>query len=133
MSVIFEVFRGSPEGKIVAGKTTRTLQPNEVYIETTYSGLCGTDEHYLRSGQALGHEGVGVVRQLGRDVTNVKIGQRVGFGYTYYVCGVCEKCLSDCVAVMGIGGLGHLAIKLAAVMGYYVVVFSSSKAKREEA
>jgi hypothetical protein len=28
----------------VADKTTRTLQPNEVYIETTHSGLCGTDE-----------------------------------------------------------------------------------------
>jgi D-arabinose 1-dehydrogenase-like Zn-dependent alcohol dehydrogenase len=34
---------------------------------------------------------------------------------------------------MGIGGLGHLAIKLAAAMGCHVVVFSSSEAKREEA
>lgn len=39
----------------------------------------------------------------------------------------------DRVAVMGIGGLGHLAIKLAAALGYYVVVFSSSEAKRQEA
>lgn len=94
MSVTFEVFRGSKEGKIIADKTTRTLQHNEVYIETTHSGLCGTDEHFLHSGQALGHEGVGVVRQIGRDVTNVKVGARVGFGYTHYVCGTCEKCLS---------------------------------------
>jgi len=34
---------------------------------------------------------------------------------------------------MGVGGLGHLAIKLAAAMGCHVVVFSSSEAKREEA
>lgn len=34
---------------------------------------------------------------------------------------------------MGIGGLGHLAIKLASAMGCHVVVFSSSEAKREEA
>lgn len=34
---------------------------------------------------------------------------------------------------MGIGGLGHLAIKLAAAMGCQVVVLSSSEAKREEA
>lgn len=94
MSVTFEVFRGSKEGKIVADKTTRTLQPNEVYIETTHSGLCGTDEHYLSSGMALGHEGVGIVRQLGRDVTNVKVGTRVGYGYTHYVCGNCDKCLT---------------------------------------
>ncbi|KAJ5790205.1 uncharacterized protein N7518_007216 [Penicillium psychrosexuale] len=200
MSVTFEVFRGSNEGKIVADKTTRVLEPNEVYIETTHSGLCGTDEHYLTSGIALGHEGVGIVRQLGRDVTSVKVGARVGFGYTHYVCGNCEKCLSgwdqycenkkeygshdhdlgsfsggtvwdarcvvpipdgyesadaapmmcagatvwtclieygvkpiDRVAVMGVGGLGHLAIKLASAMGCHVVVLSSSEAKRKEA
>ncbi|KAJ5683544.1 hypothetical protein N7462_006709 [Penicillium macrosclerotiorum] len=200
MSVTFEVFRGSEEGKIVPDKTTRTLQPNEVFIETTHSGLCGTDEHFLHSGQVLGHEGVGIIRQIGRDVTNVKVGDRVGFGYTHFVCGTCDKCLSgwdqycekkkeygshdhdlgsfgegavwdagcvvpipdgyesadaaplmcagatvwtilseygvrstDRVAVMGIGGLGHLAIKIAAAMGCHVVVLSSSEAKRQEA
>lgn len=40
---------------------------------------------------------------------------------------------TDRVAVMGIGGLGHLAIKLAAAMGCHVVVLSSSEAKRQEA
>ncbi|KAJ5093139.1 Polyketide synthase enoylreductase [Penicillium angulare] len=200
MSVTFEVFRGSKEGKIVTDTTTRTLEPTEVYIETTHSGLCGTDEHALHTGMVLGHEGVGIVRQLGRDVKDVKVGDRVGFGYTHYVCGTCEKCLSgwdqycenkreyfshdhdigsfsggtvwdascvvpipdnydpadaaplmcagatvwtclseydvrstDRVAIMGIGGLGHLAIKLAAAMGCHVVVFSSSEAKRQEA
>ncbi|KAJ5267609.1 Polyketide synthase enoylreductase [Penicillium angulare] len=200
MSVTFEVFRGSKEGKIVADTTTRSLEPTEVYIETTHSGLCGTDEHALCTGMVLGHEGVGIVRQLGRDVKNVKVGDRVGFGYTHYVCGTCEKCLSgwdqycenkreyfthdhdigsfsggtvwdascvipipdnydpadaaplmcagatvwtclseygvrstDRVAIMGVGGLGHLAIKLAAAMGCHVVVFSSSEAKRQEA
>jgi D-arabinose 1-dehydrogenase-like Zn-dependent alcohol dehydrogenase len=34
---------------------------------------------------------------------------------------------------MGIGGLGHLAIKLAAAMGCHVVVLSSSESKRQEA
>ncbi|KAE8340745.1 chaperonin 10-like protein [Aspergillus arachidicola] len=94
MSVTSEVFRGSPKGKIAADKTTQTLQHNKVYNKTTHSGLCGTDEHFIHSGQVLGHEGIGVVRQLGRDITNVKVGQRVGFGYNHYVCGVCEKCLS---------------------------------------
>lgn len=40
---------------------------------------------------------------------------------------------TDRVAIMGIGGLGHLAIKLASAMGCHVVVLSSSEAKREEA
>lgn len=39
----------------------------------------------------------------------------------------------DRVAIMGIGGLGHLAIKLAAAMGCHVVVLSSSESKRQEA
>ena len=39
----------------------------------------------------------------------------------------------DRVAIMGVGGLGHLAIKLAASLGYKVVVLSSSESKRQEA
>lgn len=37
------------------------------------------------------------------------------------------------IGIMGIGGLGHVAIKLAAAMGYNVVVLSSSESKRQEA
>ncbi|XRM42147.1 hypothetical protein ABZX51_005376 [Aspergillus tubingensis] len=40
---------------------------------------------------------------------------------------------SDRVGVVGIGGLGHLAIKLAAALGYNVVAFSGSERKQEEA
>lgn len=37
------------------------------------------------------------------------------------------------VGVLGIGGLGHMVIKLAAAMGCHVVVLSSSNSKRQEA
>ncbi|GKZ23596.1 hypothetical protein AbraIFM66951_009869 [Aspergillus brasiliensis] len=40
---------------------------------------------------------------------------------------------SDRVGVMGVGGLGHLAIKLGAALGYNVVALSGSESKREEA
>ena len=40
---------------------------------------------------------------------------------------------SDRVAIVGMGGLGHLAIQIAAAMGCYVVVFSSTNTKREDA
>jgi D-arabinose 1-dehydrogenase-like Zn-dependent alcohol dehydrogenase len=40
---------------------------------------------------------------------------------------------TDRVGVLGIGGLGHLAIKLGAALGCHVVVLSSSESKREEA
>lgn len=94
MNVTFETFRGTEEGKIVAGTTTRTLGPSEVHIETTHSGLCGTDELYVKAGICLGHEGIGIVCQTGSAVSSVKVGDRVGFGYTHYVCGTCDTCLS---------------------------------------
>lgn len=40
---------------------------------------------------------------------------------------------TDTIGVVGIGGLGHLAIQFAAKMGCRVVVFSSTEDKREEA
>lgn len=40
---------------------------------------------------------------------------------------------TDRVGVVGIGGLGHLAIQFAAKMGCEVVVFSGTESKKEEA
>jgi D-arabinose 1-dehydrogenase-like Zn-dependent alcohol dehydrogenase len=94
MSISFDIFRGSQDGRIVPDKTTRVLQPHEAYVEITHSGLCGSDEHFLKSGNALGHEGVGIVRKLGKDVRNLRLGDRVGFGLIHYVCGNCEPCLT---------------------------------------
>lgn len=92
MSVTFDVFRGSLDSKIVADKVTQTLEHNEVYIETTASGVCGTDEHYVGTDQVLGHEGIGIVKALGVGVTSVKVGDRVGFGYTHRICAACNNC-----------------------------------------
>lgn len=40
---------------------------------------------------------------------------------------------TDRVGIVGVGGLGHLAIQIASKMGCEVVVFSGSESKREEA
>jgi D-arabinose 1-dehydrogenase-like Zn-dependent alcohol dehydrogenase len=96
-SVTFDVFRGS-EGKIVADRVTKSLGINEIFIETTHSGVCGTDLHFMDKGKVLGHEGVGVVRQLGPGVTSVNVGDRVGYGYTRKVCGTCKHCLAGMCA-----------------------------------
>jgi D-arabinose 1-dehydrogenase-like Zn-dependent alcohol dehydrogenase len=92
MALKFNVFRGSPEGKIFSDSVERDLQPHEVFIETTHSGVCGTDKLYQPSGIALGHEGIGVVREVGSGVKTVKVGDRVGFGYTHEICGSCDNC-----------------------------------------
>lgn len=93
-SFTLDIFRGTPSGTLALETSTHTLGHGEIYIETTHSGLCGTDLHYLARGGIIGHEGVGVVRQLGPGVTDVKVGDRVGFGYTHKVCGTCDCCLS---------------------------------------
>ena len=69
-------FRGSKSGQVVASVFSReTLEPDEVVVEITHSGLCGTgkfnplgtvrrsaeekilDLHYLKKDMVLGHEG----------------------------------------------------------------------------
>ncbi|KAJ7105426.1 chaperonin 10-like protein [Mycena crocata] len=201
MSVEFTVFKGSATEGIVQS-TTRLDAPkgNQVLVKITHSGICGTDEHYTHADMVLGHEGVGTVEQMGESVTELKIGDIVGWGYTHKTCGTCEQCLlgqdqycpnremygyhnlhqgsfgshaiwdasflfklpadlapedaaplmcggatvfeviesynirpTDRVGVVGIGGLGHLAIQFLAKMGASVVVFSSTDSKRVEA
>jgi D-arabinose 1-dehydrogenase-like Zn-dependent alcohol dehydrogenase len=197
----FTVYKGSKGGKIVKSETQKPdLQNDQVLVKVTASGLCGTDEHYKEADMALGHEGAGVVEQVGPNVKSLKKGDRVGWGYEHNSCGSCDYCLTgretycdaremygyanldqgsfashavwreaflfkipdaltdaeaaplmcggatvfnalhtygvkptDRVGVMGVGGLGHLAIQFAAKMGCDVVVFSGSDSKKDEA
>lgn len=74
---------------------------NEVLVKIEYVGICGSDLHYYTTGKignyvveppfVLGHEASGVVTKVGKDVDNLKIGDRVALepGAT---CGVCEFC-----------------------------------------
>lgn len=70
------------DGKISrASVAARPLSPNQVRIRITHSGFCGTDHTYIPLGIALGHEGVGIVQEVGSLVTDLKVGDRVGGGY----------------------------------------------------
>ena len=75
-----------PESKSFATKsTTKTLGVNDVLIKTTHSGVCYTDVHAKGTGCGLGHEGVGIVREVGQAVTHMKPGDRVGWGWLHQV------------------------------------------------
>jgi glutathione-independent formaldehyde dehydrogenase len=71
--------------------------PEDVVLEITSSAICGTDLHMYdgrtgaEPGLVLGHEPVGVVRQVGEDVHLVRPGQRVVVP-THLFCGVCYNC-----------------------------------------
>ena len=73
------------------------LKPGEILIKLAGSGICHTDlsakEQHLpcKLPAVLGHEGSGIVEQVGSDVKRVKPGDHVVM--TYHSCGECEPCL----------------------------------------
>jgi D-arabinose 1-dehydrogenase-like Zn-dependent alcohol dehydrogenase len=87
------VFR-TVDGKVqkVAAEATTALKPNEVLLKITHSGLCSSDVFYIPSGMVLGHEGVGIVQEIGSAVTEFKIGDRAGGGYLRNVRHCSFKC-----------------------------------------
>lgn len=89
-------------GKI--GFTERDIpvpKDDEVLVKLEYVGICGSDLHYYESGAigdyvvkppfVLGHEPGGVVVEVGKNVSHLKVGDRVALepGKT---CGHCEFC-----------------------------------------
>ena len=78
-----------------------TAKDNEVLVKLEYVGICGSDLHYYETGAigdyvvkppfVLGHEPGGTVVAVGKNVTHLKVGDRVALepGKT---CGHCEFC-----------------------------------------
>ena len=70
----------------------------EILVEIKAAGVCHSDLHAVRGDWrqrtplALGHEGAGVVRALGENVSRVKVGDHVVFCWAP-PCGVCRTCL----------------------------------------
>ncbi|WP_252234518.1 NAD(P)-dependent alcohol dehydrogenase [Clostridium sp. ZS1] len=77
------------------------VKDNEVLVKLEYVGICGSDLHYYETGSigdyvvkppfVLGHEPGGTVIEIGKNVKDLKIGDRVALepGKT---CGHCEFC-----------------------------------------
>ena len=71
--------------------------PGEVLVEVKAAGVCHSDLHParddwpIRTPVVLGHEGAGIVRETGPDVTALKAGDRVVFCWAP-ACGVCPAC-----------------------------------------
>ena len=71
------------------------LRPNEVYVRIEAAGVCHTDANMqvmVPMPAVLGHEGVGIVEEIGSGVDDVKPGDRVIISWP--ACGVCPNCLT---------------------------------------
>ncbi|MEU5948484.1 NAD(P)-dependent alcohol dehydrogenase [Micromonospora sp. NPDC047465] len=190
----------------------RDVGPNDVLIEITYAGICHSDIHTVRGDWGPqpyplvpGHEIVGIVTEVGPEVTRHQVGDRVGVGCMVNACRDCVNCRTGdeqyCVngmlptyggvdrdgtvtqggyathvvvdadfvlsvpegidfaaaapllcagittysplrrwgagpgkkvAIVGLGGLGHLAVKIAHALGAKVTVLSQSLKKQED-
>lgn len=191
----------------------RAVGPHDVAFDIHFAGICHSDIHIVKGewGPAPypvvpGHEISGVVREIGSEVVNYTIGDRVGVGCFVDSCRECANCQagleqhctgsgmvltyngvgrdgepthggysgsivvdenyvlripdsvpleaaapllcagitvysplrhwnigpSDRIAVIGLGGLGHLALKFAKAMGAEVTVLSRSLKKMED-
>lgn len=192
----------------------RELKDDDVLINVKYCGICHSDIHQVNNdwGGATypmvpGHEIVGIVEKVGKNVKKFKDGDRVGVGCMVDSCGTCDACTKglqqfcekgatftyaskdnvsggvtyggysdkivvtenfvlkipenldfaasapllcagittysplrhwdvkpgQTVGVAGLGGLGHMAVKLANSMGAEVVVMTGTASKEQEA
>ncbi|MFD0207002.1 MULTISPECIES: zinc-dependent alcohol dehydrogenase [Saccharothrix] len=73
-------------------------EPSDIVVRITSTGLCGSDLHlyevmgpFIDEGDILGHEPMGVVEEVGAEVTEVKPGDRVVVPFNIS-CGTCFMC-----------------------------------------
>ena len=92
------VFHGLGDIRLDNVPEPKIEKPNDAIVRLTASAICGTDLHMIRgtmqgmkSGTILGHEGVGIVEEVGSAVRNFKKGDRVVLGSTI-ACGNCSYC-----------------------------------------
>jgi len=181
------------------------LKSHEVEIDVHYCGICHSDINVIDSDWGptqypvvAGHEVVGKIGAIGKQVKGLSVGQIVGLGWHAGYCDECSLCRAgdqnmcansqatilghhggfadkvrasansvvpipdgidlesagpmfcggitvfnplvqfnikptDKVAVIGIGGLGHLAVKFLSAWGCEVTAFTSSESKKQEA
>jgi alcohol dehydrogenase (NADP+) len=190
----------------------RDVGATDVLIRIEYAGICHSDIHTVNGDWGPqpfpvvpGHEIVGIVTEVGSQVTRHRVGDRVGVGCMVNSCGTCTNCRNGdeqyclegmvgtyaatdrdgsttqggysthvvvdadyvlrvpdgidpaaaapllCagittysplrhwnagpgkkVAVVGLGGLGHMAVKIAHALGAHVTVLSQSLKKQED-
>jgi threonine dehydrogenase-like Zn-dependent dehydrogenase len=76
----------------------RIEEPTDAIVRITSTAICGSDLHlyevlgpFLDEGDILGHEPMGVVEEVGPEVTNIKAGDRVVIPFNIS-CGQCWMC-----------------------------------------
>jgi alcohol dehydrogenase len=92
------VYQGPGKKSLEERPKPKIIDPTDAIIKIVKTTICGTDLHILKGdvptcdpGRILGHEGVGVVDQIGAAVTAFKPGDRVIVS-CISSCGKCDYC-----------------------------------------
>ena len=87
---------------LTIGETPKPVPgPGEVLVKVETAGLCHTDIHAAHGDWPVkptlplvpGHEGVGIVEQVGPGVTAPSVGDRVAMPWLGAACGTCDYCI----------------------------------------
>lgn len=102
--------------KLVDKERPHVVKPTDAVVRMQKTTICGTDLHILggdvpacKPGTTLGHEGIGIVEEVGDGVNNFKVGDRVIVSCVT-ACNTCYYCKHNLPSHCENGGwiLGHL-------------------------
>jgi len=93
------VFHGPNQPLKIENVDMPTIEPNEILVKIAACGVCNTDLHYIDHGvptfkqppMILGHEPSGIVEEVGAEVKNFKVRDRVLIP-PVFSCGYCDNC-----------------------------------------
>ena len=92
------VYHGPGQKKLEDRPNPRIDAPGDAIVKITRTTICGTDLHILKGdvascapGRILGHEGVGIIAEVGKGVTSFQAGDHVLIS-CISSCGKCEYC-----------------------------------------
>jgi threonine dehydrogenase-like Zn-dependent dehydrogenase len=95
------VWQGNENVAVETVPDPTVQEPTDAIVRITSSGLCGSDLHlysilgmYMEEGDILGHEPMGVVEEVGSDVTQIAPGDRVVVPFNIS-CGHCWMCTHE--------------------------------------
>lgn len=110
------VYAGPGKKELREVEKPKIIHDSDAVVRLLKSTICGTDSHILggdvpavKDGLILGHEGIGIVEEIGSGVKNFKVGDKVIISCVT-ACGTCDYCKKTLYAHCEDGGwiLGHL-------------------------
>jgi threonine dehydrogenase-like Zn-dependent dehydrogenase len=91
-------WHGTHDVRVETVPDPQILDPGDIIVRITSTAICGSDLHLydgmmptMEAGDILGHEPMGEVVEVGRDVKKLKKGDRVVIPFTI-ACGACRYC-----------------------------------------